>query len=1078
MARFFEQLAVCAATIDELFSSAFKPLYGQKADADLAGKRLAAWCRSSASGDWELFTKRLTRDGLSIERVMPHLATVCANSHLPEPQWLEDARWIEPALRQVPSEIFSAGIRLSENPKPFEDLFLNLISEAGNRRDVNLSPSALACLTNDTRMGFAYTLLSQISGLCAHAIYERFSIFRTESKAADTPSTYTTTEDSAYRYNQFITYMRKHGLRELWEAKPVLLRLISSLTRQWMETTGEFLTRLDADVDEFRKTLLGKTSNSPVVRVDADLSDLHNFGRSVFVVHFEDDTAVVYKPKDLRTDACWHDLVDRLNRRDPPVDLRATRVLACDGYGWTEFIQYQNCTDASEIEKFFHRAGSWLALFHVFAGTDMHEENIIAIGEHPVPIDLEMILQSRQFGEGSGEPAMCALETADRKLTESVIMTGLLPAFSRSHETKVIGVGGLHNRATHINAEDWCEINTDAMAPIRIQKSRPETSNLPRVNDQQVSLGDYRDHLITGFNSYARFLSENRHAILKEGYLKKFSGLPVRKVLKPTQFYALLLGRLRDHHNMGDGAEWSTHLDFIARLSDWDKITEPLWALFASERRALSDLNIPHFTCPTDSNQVRDAFGVCAKSRNQSGLSSARSRIESWDDGEVTWQSEVVRLSTITTANIDNEKLSDPIYSCSKLPEKISPLEKADIIKHASRIADQLAEYAIREEKSAAWIGLDWLGDTEACQLVPLGYDLYGGSSGIALFLAAHSRLARNFESGVLALEALSALRHILHSSGAARFARGMGLGGTTGMGSVVYALTVVSRLLDDAELFADAHHAASLFTDDLISADSSFDVMGGAAGGILGLLKLHRESQDPLVLARAVRCGKHMLDHRPQDEESLGLWHSTGNLPLSGFSHGAAGFAYALFSLSNVSGRKDFADAARDCIDYERSLFSTEQSGWPDLRPHGASVEPSWLCQWCHGAGGIGLARIGTHRFGGIEINELSFDIDAAATKAQRTWPSVDDTLCCGSLGNVELLRETATVLGRPDLRQLANQRLGGTIAAANQSGGFRWGGGEDPHNLGFFRGLSGMGYTLLRQIAPDILTNVLILE
>ena len=64
MDAFYERLIVRAATIDELLSDDFEPLPGQKGDADLAARRLAAWCRSSASGDWSLFERRLDRDGL------------------------------------------------------------------------------------------------------------------------------------------------------------------------------------------------------------------------------------------------------------------------------------------------------------------------------------------------------------------------------------------------------------------------------------------------------------------------------------------------------------------------------------------------------------------------------------------------------------------------------------------------------------------------------------------------------------------------------------------------------------------------------------------------------------------------------------------------------------------------------------------------------------------------------------------------------------------------------------------------------------------------------------------------------
>ena len=50
MDAFYERLIVRAATIDELLSADFEPLPGQKGDTDVAARRLAAWCRSCASG--------------------------------------------------------------------------------------------------------------------------------------------------------------------------------------------------------------------------------------------------------------------------------------------------------------------------------------------------------------------------------------------------------------------------------------------------------------------------------------------------------------------------------------------------------------------------------------------------------------------------------------------------------------------------------------------------------------------------------------------------------------------------------------------------------------------------------------------------------------------------------------------------------------------------------------------------------------------------------------------------------------------------------------------------------------------
>src|ERR1700693_4817079 len=69
MDAFYERLIVRAPPIDELLSDDFEPLPGQKGDTDLAARRLAAWCRSCASGDWSLFGRRLDRDGWTVAHV-------------------------------------------------------------------------------------------------------------------------------------------------------------------------------------------------------------------------------------------------------------------------------------------------------------------------------------------------------------------------------------------------------------------------------------------------------------------------------------------------------------------------------------------------------------------------------------------------------------------------------------------------------------------------------------------------------------------------------------------------------------------------------------------------------------------------------------------------------------------------------------------------------------------------------------------------------------------------------------------------------------------------------------------------
>ena len=88
-------------------------------------------------------------------------------------------------------------------------------------------------------------------------------------------------------------------------------------------------------------------------------------------------------------------------------------------------------------------------------------------------------------------------------------------------------------------------------------------------------------------------------------------------------------------------------------------------------------------------------------------------------------------------------------------------------------------------------------------------------------------------------------------SRNAARFARSLGLGGGTGIGGIVYALTVMATMPRRRAACAPTPQAAAgLITDELIAADKQLDVIGGAAGAILGLLRLYRDTGAASVLA------------------------------------------------------------------------------------------------------------------------------------------------------------------------------------------------------------------------------------
>ena len=326
----------------------------------------------------------------------------------------------------------------------------------------------------------------------------------------------------------------------------------------------------------------------------------------------------------------------------------------------------------------------------------------------------------------------------------------------------------------------------------------------------------------------------------------------------------------------------------------------------------------------------------------------------------------------------------------------------------------------------------------------------------------------------------LAQLRKNLKSRNAARMSRALGVGGAVGLGSIVYALAVMAKSLHDDDLLVDARQAAELFTDDLIAADKQLDAVSGSAGAILGLLRLYRDTRSDDVLRRAEKCGEHLLGQPRLGPQGRRTWVGQGSGPrgLNGMSHGAAGFAYALASLAQATGRQELrqelAQAAAECIAFENSSYDAQRHNWPDLREEGG---PSWPCQWCHGAPGIGLARIATSRLRGMDAARLAADIENAVEGVKLGRPTALDTLCCGALGGVEFFCEAGAALGRDDLRALAAQRLTTVLQTAATAGDYRWNSGKGRFNLGLFRGLAGVGYTLLRRVDGS-LPNVIIWE
>jgi lantibiotic modifying enzyme len=255
-----------------------------------------------------------------------------------------------------------------------------------------------------------------------------------------------------------------------------------------------------------------------------------------------------------------------------------------------------------------------------------------------------------------------------------------------------------------------------------------------------------------------------------------------------------------------------------------------------------------------------------------------------------------------------------------------------------------------------------------------------------------------------------------------------------------------------------------------LIEQDEYLDLILGSAGCIGGLLSLYRCRPSRTVLTAALQCGERLLARATPTERGIGwLTPCSGTRPLAGFSHGAAGFAWALFELAALTGQERFREAACAAIEEERGLFVPEAGNWVDLRPGG---EGSGAYAWCHGAPGVGLGRLLCLPH--LDDARVRQEIDAALESTLARSFGANHSLCHGDLGNLETLLQASLRLGEPRWSEEV-QRLSARIVRGIERGGCACGvplGVEVP---GFMVGIAGIGYQLLRLAEPSRVPSVL---
>lgn len=844
------------------------------------------------------------------------------------------------------------------------------------------------------------------------------------------------------------------GFQQLLLSHACLARVLACAIQSWVDDCADFIQRLDSDRHLIEETLLQGRCLNAVSRIEDGLSDSHGGARFVKKLSLKHGEVLIYKPRDCGALACLQQLLAYV-RLHSSCSLHAVPpCLNRNGYGWVAFVDRSECTSEAEVRAYYERAGELLALLYLLRTNDAHYENVIATSKEPLLIDGDTILYPGFYDLTSTHldagPMGWSLQYCELAIEESVVSSGLLPMWDE--------INGLRDAG---GFSDFFEAGL----------------NFPTLKNKSAPIHGYVREVCKGYRRLCLFFAGSRRGeLLKQ--LETFESCMTRPLYRSTRVYEVLRNQVLKPSRMIDGVARSVALERL-KANHLRQPTCPLaWAIVEEEIRQLQNDDIPAFSVGCSSSVMHLPHGATLPLR--SGLSIARERIRGLTHSRIQHHLEQIRASCFFSQKGQAKELAVRVLSRQVISQRIEVVGDTQLTDSATALIQKLTSRSCRSRLSgSSWVGIHVLEQSGCLQLAHAGLSLYDGNAGLLLLYAACAALKLDVGDGVSAMDmvrmTLQPISSLAEQPGyVARFAAHFGLGGVTGLGSIIYALSCSAQILRSDDLLNRAQALAAAISPAWITESSCSDVMAGLAGLLLSLLALYRCSGDERVLTLCRLCGDRLLTNAQPIQPGVLAWPNPSGRFLCGMSHGVAGIAMALSELSELLADPKYRQHAMAAIGFENQHIDSISGHWLDLRHE----QPAVMNSWCNGAPGIGLARLIMLR---LQFSEqLSCDLERAIGLVQRDCEDSLDQLCCGLMGHSELLLSAGLWFGRQDLIAEARTLAMSVVQHSGQRHQFRLLKGlrKDLSLPGFFQGTAGIAYELLRLANPRVLPSILALE
>ena len=368
-------------------------------NTDRAARRLARWQAQSPFDADGLFPRRLAQEGIGVDDLRDLLAEspeALAARVETRPSWLVqlERAWTTPSTAPFP---LTPDLLDGSRQAGFLEAVRPLLDAAYSDLTAGLHALAERFPSPPFDPATAGGLLARNLPLSLVLLLNRTMVLELHLAGHAEQLTGATPEE---RFQSFIDSLRDpEAALSLLRQYPVLARQVVETASRWVASSLEILGHLAADAGRLRAAFspgregdIGDIGDLGVLtEIRTGQGDFHRGGRSVALLRFDSGLGLVYKPRPLTMDAAFQDLLDWTGARGFAPVFRRLQVLDIGDHGWVERVAAAPCASGEEVERFYLRQGGYLALLYALSAVDMHHENLIAVGEHPVLVDLEAL---------------------------------------------------------------------------------------------------------------------------------------------------------------------------------------------------------------------------------------------------------------------------------------------------------------------------------------------------------------------------------------------------------------------------------------------------------------------------------------------------------------------------------------------------------------------------------------------------------------------------------------------------------------------------------------------------------------